>query len=98
MELLASIKALEQIKLRSKILLITDSKYLIDGVTNWIENWKSNNWKKSDNKDVKNKEFWVKLDYFSRYHEVSWKWVKGHSGNEFNEEADKIARKEAEKL
>ena len=98
MELLASINALKEIKKRSRIVLYTDSKYLIDGINNWIKKWKSNNWKTSNKKDVKNKDLWLLLESCINFHSVTWIWVKGHSGNIFNEEADQLARKRAESL
>ncbi|MBD22200.1 MAG: ribonuclease HI [Alphaproteobacteria bacterium] len=98
MELIASIQALKFIKTKAKINLFTDSKYLIDGINIWIKDWKSNNWKKNDNKDVKNVDLWKELDELVNFHYVEWNWVKGHSGNKNNEEVDRIARNEAENI
>ena len=98
MELLASINALKEIKKNSTVLLYTDSKYLIDGINNWIKKWKSNNWKTSNKKEVKNKDLWLLLDNCINFHSATWRWVKGHSGNIFNEEVDQLARKRAESL
>ena len=98
MELTATIKALKYIKPKSNIVIFTDSKYVIDGINNWILKWKQNNWKTANKKDVKNKELWLNLYEYISYHNVNWEWVKGHSGDALNEEVDKIAREEAEKI
>ncbi|MAZ46817.1 MAG: ribonuclease HI [Rickettsiales bacterium] len=98
MELTATIKALKYIKPKSNIVIFTDSKYVIDGINNWILKWKQNNWKTANKKDVKNKELWLNLYEYISYHNVNWEWVKGHSGDVLNEAVDKIAREEAEKL
>ena len=93
MELTAAIKALEYFNKSEKIKLFTDSKYVKNGIELWIHNWKKNGWKTAAKKPVKNQELWEKLDNQIKRHEVSWEWVKGHSGNEFNETADILARK-----
>ena len=98
MEILASIKAFESIKKSSRIKIFTDSKYLIDGINIWIKNWKLNEWKTKNKKEVKNIDLWIELDSQACFHQIEWEWVKGHSGNKFNEEVDVIARKEAESL
>jgi len=98
MELLAPINALKKIKKKSTIIIYTDSKYVINGINNWIKKWKINKWRTSNKKDVKNKDLWVLLDNQMNFHKITWEWVKGHSGNVYNEEADKLARDEAEKL
>ena len=98
MELTATIKALKYLKHKSNITIFTDSKYVIDGINNWILKWKHNNWKTANKKEVKNKELWLDLYKCISFHSVDWKWVKGHSGDPFNEEVDKIAREEAEKI
>ena len=94
MELTATIKALKYIKPKSNIVIFTDSKYVIDGINNWILKWKQNNWKTANKKDVKNKELWLNLYEYISYHNVNWEWVKGHSGDVLNEAVDKIAREE----
>ena len=71
---------------------------MINGFNNWIKKWKINKWRTSNKKDVKNKDLWVLLDNQMNFHKITWEWVKGHSGNVYNEEADKLARDEAEKL
>ena len=91
MEMMAVIKALKYIDTKSKINLYTDSKYVKEGITNWITGWKKNNWKNSKNNDVKNKDLWVELDILSQKHNISWSWIKGHSGNIENDIADKLA-------
>ena len=91
MEMMAVIKALKYIDTKSKINLYTDSKYVKEGITNWIIGWKKNNWKNSQKKDVKNKDLWIELDSLSLKHNINWNWVKGHSGNIENDIADKLA-------
>tara|TARA_A100001011_G_scaffold399344_1_gene507547 strand:+ start:1130 stop:1570 length:441 start_codon:yes stop_codon:yes gene_type:complete len=98
MELIAVINALNLIKNKSKISIYTDSKYIINGITIWMKNWKKNNWKTSNKKIVKNKDLWNLLDKICGIHQVNWNWVKGHSGHELNERVDYLARSEAEKL
>ncbi len=91
MELLAPIMALRQIKIKSEITIYTDSKYVKNGITEWIKKWKLNNWKNSNKKPVKNKDLWVKLDSSCQKHKVNWKWVKAHAENKLNNLADKLA-------
>ena len=94
MELTAAIKALEFLsKDNEPITIITDSNYLKNGINNWITNWKKNNWKTANKKDVKNIDLWKRLDQARSKHEVIWKWVKGHAGHLENERADALARK-----
>ena len=92
MELVAAIKALESLKKQSRVTIITDSKYLKDGMTKWINNWLSNNWRNSANKEIKNIDLWKKINALSQSHEVLWEWVKGHNSHEENERADHLAR------
>ena len=98
MELTAAIEALKHFKKRENITLITDSKYVKDGIQTWIKNWKKNNWKTSAKKPVKNKELWIELDDLITRHNVSWEWVKGHAGNKYNEKADDLARRYIENI
>ncbi len=91
MELMAPIKALKKIKTESEVIIYTDSRYVKDGITEWIKKWKLNNWKSSNKKPVKNKDLWIKLDNCCQKHNVSWKWVKAHAGNRFNDLVDKLA-------
>ncbi len=98
MELMAAIKALEEIDKDYEITLYTDSNYVKDGITSWISNWKKNNWKTANKKDVKNKELWMRLDEAIKHKNISWVWVKGHAGNAGNEQADYLARSALENL
>ena len=91
MELTAVIRALEHYDEAKEIEVFTDSKYVMQGITEWIKNWKTNHWKTSQKKDVKNKDLWVLLDTVSAKHDIKWSWVKGHAGNYGNEIADKLA-------
>jgi len=91
MELMAPIMALKKIKKKSKITIYTDSKYVKDGITDWIKKWKLNNWKSSSKKPVKNKDLWIKLYASCKKHEINWKWVKAHAGNMYNNLADELA-------
>ena len=91
MELKAAIHGLSVLKESCEVNSTTDSKYVMDGITSWIENWKKNNWKNASKKDVKNKDLWIELDKLTTKHNVKWNWVKGHSGHEKNEIADASA-------
>lgn len=92
MELIAAIKGLENIKSeRISIDLYTDSKYVIQGINNWIDKWRLNNWKTSNKKSVKNVDLWQRLDELNSKYNVSWHWVKGHSNNFGNDIADSLA-------
>jgi len=93
MELTAAIEALRYFEYRQTITLITDSKYVKDGIQSWIQNWKKNGWKTAAKKPVKNKELWIELDQLISRHTISWEWVKGHDGNVHNEKADYLARR-----
>ena len=93
MELTAAIEALKYFEDSQTITLITDSKYVKDGIQSWIQNWKKNGWKTAAKKPVKNKELWIELDQLISRHTISWKWVKGHAGNTHNEKADYLARR-----
>ena len=92
MELSAAIAALEALTRACEVELHTDSQYLRGGVTGWINNWKRNGWRTSDRKPVKNADLWRRLDEARVRHEIDWRWVKGHSGDELNERADELAR------
>ena len=92
MELTAAIKALTYIKEKTKINIYTDSKYLKDGITIWINKWKVNGWKTSNKKDVKNLDLWKLLEKKIKVHEIKWFWVKGHSDNILNEKVDMLAK------
>jgi len=92
MELLAAICALEAIKGHPRIDLHTDSNYLRDGITDWINKWKRNGWRTANRKPVKNDDLWRRLDELQADKDVHWHWVKGHAGDEGNERADELAR------
>ena len=98
MELTAAIKALKYFENPETINLITDSKYVKDGIESWISNWKKNGWKTAAKKPVKNKELWEELDLQISKHNISWEWVKGHTGEIFNEKADFLTRRFIEKI
>ena len=98
MEMMAAIKALEYFQEKKSIELVTDSSYLKDGIEKWIHGWKKNGWKTSAKKQVKNQELWMKIDVLNNFHEVQWKWVKGHSGHRENEIADLLANKGIDEL
>ena len=98
MELQAAIEGLKVLKESCNVILTTDSKYVMNGITSWIDNWKKNNWKNAAKKDVKNKDLWIELDSFVTKHNVKWVWVKGHSGHEKNEIADTLANKGIDSL
>ena len=98
MELTAAIEALKYFADKKIIKLITDSKYVKDGIQSWIKNWKKNGWKTAAKKPVKNKELWIELDNLINKHEITWEWVKGHTGNIHNEKADYLARRYIEEV
>jgi ribonuclease HI len=98
MELMAAIKGLEALKRRSTVHLATDSEYLKNGITKWIHRWKKNGWQTTTKAPVKNADLWRRLDELVEKHEVQWTWVKGHSGHDENERADRIAREEIDRL
>jgi ribonuclease HI len=91
MELIAVIEGLRALKRPCKIELNTDSKYVLQGINDWVHNWKRNGWKTAARKPVKNVDLWQQLDDESQRHEVDWRWVKGHSGIAGNEQADQLA-------
>jgi ribonuclease HI len=91
MELSAAIMDLKKIKTNSEITIYTDSTYVKNGITEWVLKWKENGWKNSNKKPVKNKDLWVKLDGLCEQNRVTWKWVKGHSTNKYNNLADELA-------
>ena len=92
MELMAAIKALESLNRAVKVDLYTDSTYVQKGITEWIHSWKRRGWKTASKKPVKNEDLWKRLDDVIQYQDVSWHWVKGHAGHEYNERADALAR------
>jgi ribonuclease HI len=96
MELMAPIKALQEIKEKQSIEIYTDSQYVRMGITDWVHKWIKNNWQTSKKKPVKNKELWIQLYDLNKYHEIKWIWVKAHAGNILNEEVDLLAKQAAE--
>ena len=98
MELTAAIMALDALKQASDVDLFTDSKYVMQGITEWIGGWKARGWKTADKKPVKNEDLWRRLDEARRRHRVKWHWVKGHAGHELNERADALANRGIDEL
>jgi len=98
MELMAVIKGLEALNRASSVTVTTDSKYVKNGITEWIHNWKRNGWKTAAKKPVKNEDLWRELDDMVAKHQVTWQWVKGHAGHEENERADELANRGIEEL
>ena len=98
MELLGAIKGLEALKEPCKVTIISDSKYVVQGINEWLKNWIKNNWKTAAKKAVKNVELWQRYVEVSKIHQIEAVWVKGHAGHEENERCDFLAREEAEKL
>ncbi|MBT3530148.1 MAG: ribonuclease HI [Gammaproteobacteria bacterium] len=91
MELMAVIKGLEALTKPCKVKITSDSKYVLTGITDWINNWKARNWKTANKKPVQNVELWKQLDELAALHDIEWGWVKGHSGHRENEIADDLA-------
>lgn len=100
MELTAVIRALEtcQVLEAKQVCISTDSQYVKNGITTWINNWKRNGWKTASKDPVKNKELWEELDALSKVFDIKWIWVKGHAGIKYNEMCDSLVRKEMEKF
>ena len=95
MELMAPINALKYINSKDPIEIFTDSKYVKNGITEWINTWVLNNWKTSNKEDVKNKDLWIELYKLNQSLNVKWNWVKAHAGDPLNEEVDMLAKKAA---
>ena len=95
MELMAPIKALQEVKKNQQIEIYTDSQYVRLGITDWIHKWITNNWQTSKKEPVKNKDLWIELYELTKSFEVKWIWVKAHTGNVLNEEADLLAKQAA---
>jgi len=98
MELTAAIEALNALKNKQKVVLYTDSRYVMHGITEWMPNWKRRGWKTAARKPVKNRDLWQVLDEAIKRHDIEWKWVKGHSGNDGNEAADALANRGIDEL
>jgi len=93
MELLAAIRALEALRRPSRVRLTTDSRYVMDGITRWLPDWKRRGWKTAAKKPVKNEDLWRRLDELAGRHQVEWAWVRGHSGHDENERVDALANR-----
>ena len=93
-----AIVALETLRRPMRVVLFTDSQYLRQGITEWIEGWRARGWRTADKKPVKNQDLWERLDAARSRHRVEWRWLKGHAGHELNERADELARKEIKQL
>jgi len=91
MELMGVIRALEALKRPSRLRVHTDSKYVQQGISTWIHDWKKRGWRTADRKPVKNEDLWRRLDELAGQHDVEWIWVKGHAGHDGNERADALA-------
>lgn len=98
MELQAVIEGLKLLKRPCVVAVYTDSRYVQQGITEWIEGWKAKGWRTASKKPVKNDDLWKNLDALTQGHEVSWHWVKGHAGHAGNERADELANQGVEKV
>jgi ribonuclease HI len=98
MELMAAIMALEALKERCRVVLVTDSSYVQKGISEWLAEWKRRGWKTADRKPVKNAELWRRLEQAAAHHRVEWQWVRGHSGHDGNEAADRLANEAIDEL
>lgn len=98
MELQAAISALESLTRACNVKLVTDSRYVMDGIQSWLPNWKKRGWKTANKKPVKNEDLWRRLDQLADRHEIDWQWVKGHSGHMENELVDQLANDAIDEL
>lgn len=98
MELTAAIEALRALRGRRKVVLHTDSRYVMNGIREWLPAWKKRGWKTASRKPVKNRDLWQALDEIAAAHDISWRWVRGHSGEDGNEEADALANRGIDEL
>ncbi len=98
MELMAAIRALEALRRPCRVDLYTDSRYLRNGITEWLSKWKRNGWRTADRKPVKNVDLWQRLDQAAARHRINWHWVRGHSGHPENERADRLANEAIDRL
>jgi ribonuclease HI len=96
MELMGVIEALKALKAPSDIRLVSDSRYVLNGLETWLKGWKARGWKTADKKPVKNADLWIELDTIMAPHSLKFEWVKGHNGHEFNERADQLANEAIE--
>ena len=98
MELTAAIKALEAVTKPSSVILTTDSRYVIQGINEWMPAWVARGWKTANKQPVKNQDLWQQLHQAIQPHDIEWRWVKGHAGHEDNERVDRLARTAAEAI
>ncbi|MBI5039995.1 MAG: ribonuclease HI [Gammaproteobacteria bacterium] len=98
MEMLAAINALAALKRPCRVRLTTDSKYVQQGITEWLAGWKRKNWKNAARQPVKNQDLWMELDRLAEPHQIDWQWVKGHAGHPENERADQLANRAIDEL
>jgi len=98
MELMAAIIGLESLTRPCSVVLYTDSKYVLEGITSWMPGWKSRGWKTAAKKPVKNVDLWQRLDAATDRHDISWQWVRGHTGDEGNEMADALANQAIDEM
>ena len=98
MELMAAIAALEALKRPCLVALTTDSRYVMQGIEEWVPKWRANGWRTADKKPVKNQDLWQRLAAAAEKHQVRWQWVRGHNGHAENERVDQAARAQAELL
>lgn len=98
MEMMAAISALETLREACEITLFTDSKYVMQGLTEWLPGWKARGWKTASKQPVKNQDLWERLDAAVQRHKIEWRWVKGHAGDPGNEMADQLANKGIEQM
>ena len=98
MELMAAIRGLETLTKPCRVVLTTDSRYVMDGITSWMANWKKRGWKTASKQPVKNVDLWQRLDAAAQPHTIDWQWVKGHSGHPENERADALANRGIDEL
>jgi ribonuclease HI len=98
MELTAAIRALAALKRSCRVQLYTDSQYVRNGVTQWLAQWKARDWRTADKKPVKNVDLWMALEQEIVRHEIEWHWVRGHSGHDGNEQADRLANRGIDEL
>ena len=98
MELTAAIEGLSALKRRCRVLLYTDSKYVLQGITQWLPQWKARGWRTAAREPVKNQDLWERLDAAAAAQDIEWHWVKGHSGDDGNEYVDALANRAIDRL
>lgn len=98
MELTAAIMALEELKRPCRVRLVTDSQYVMKGITEWLANWRRRGWKTAGRQPVKNADLWQRLDQAVQRHQVEWQWVRGHNGHPENELADQLANRAIDEM